>query len=145
MAAMSNATCDEEGYVTNDTIEHYVEGAQGGAGLIIVQFTSVMANSRGSKHHMGLHDDKYIPRLHDLTNEVKKYGARVALQFGHSGAPSRPMRLAGFKPGEQVVVAPSAVDMLRKQYLDQVDHVPSSRFSRPPLPQLHVFWAPFLE
>jgi 2,4-dienoyl-CoA reductase-like NADH-dependent reductase (Old Yellow Enzyme family)/thioredoxin reductase len=112
MACMSNQTCDEEGYVTNRTIEHYVERAKGSVGLIIVQFTSVMANARGSKHHMSLYDDKFIPGLRDLTNAVKKYDVRVALQLAHAGAPSRPMRLAGFSSGEQVVVAPSAVPNL---------------------------------
>jgi 2,4-dienoyl-CoA reductase-like NADH-dependent reductase (Old Yellow Enzyme family) len=102
MAPMSNSTCDEEGYITDRTIEHYVEKARGGAGLIIVSFASVMANARGSKHHVALHDDIFIPGLRKLTSAVKQYDARVALQFGHAGAPSRPMRLAGFKPGEQV-------------------------------------------
>ena len=97
MASMSNATCDEEGYVTGRTIEHYVERAKGGVGLIIVQFTSVMANARGSKHHMALYDDKFIPGLRDLTNAVKKYDTRVALQLAHAGAPSRPMRLTGLQ------------------------------------------------
>ena len=60
MASMSSATCDDEGYVTDRTIEHYVERARGGVGLIIVEFTSVMANARGSIHHMALYDDKFI-------------------------------------------------------------------------------------
>ena len=80
MASMSNSTCDDEGYITDRTIEHYVERAKGGVGLIIVQFTSVMANARGSKHHMALYDDKFIPKMRDLPHAVKKYGAKVAKQ-----------------------------------------------------------------
>ena len=112
MAAMSNSTCDDEGYVTDRTIEHYVERAKGDVGLIIVQFTSVMANARGSIHHMALYDDKFIPKMRDLPKAVKKYGARVALQLAHAGSPSRPMRLAGFSSGEQAAVAPSAIPNL---------------------------------
>jgi 2,4-dienoyl-CoA reductase-like NADH-dependent reductase (Old Yellow Enzyme family)/thioredoxin reductase len=112
MASMSNPTCDDEGYVTDRTIAHYVERAKGGVGLIVVQFSSVMANARGSKHHMALYDDKFLPKMRELPAAVKRYGVRVALQLAHAGAPSRPMRLAGFKEGEQAAVAPSAVPNL---------------------------------
>jgi 2,4-dienoyl-CoA reductase-like NADH-dependent reductase (Old Yellow Enzyme family)/thioredoxin reductase len=112
MPSMGNSTPDDEGYVTEKTIEHYVERAMGNFGLIVVQFTSVMANARGSQHHMSLYDDKFIPKLRALPVAVKKYGARIALQLAHAGSPSRLMRLAGFKEGDQVLVSSSAVPNL---------------------------------
>ena len=101
---------DDEGFVTEKAIDYYVERARGGVGLIIVKLTSVMANARGSKNHMALYDDKFIPRLHDLSTAVKRQGAKIALQLGHHGNnSSHPRRQEGFPPGEQVIVAPSPV------------------------------------
>ena len=112
MASMSTGTCDEEGYITDRTIEHYVARAKGGVGLVVVEFTSVMANARGSKHHMALYDNKFMRKIHELPDAVKKYDTKIALQLAHAGAPSRPQRLAGFREGDQVAVAPSAIPNL---------------------------------
>lgn len=110
MAAIGNRLADEEGYVTQRAIDYYVARAEGGVGLIIVKLTAVMANARGSKHHLALYDDKFIPRLRDLCRAVKAHGARVALQLGHHGNnASHPRRQQGFQKGEQVVVGPSPI------------------------------------
>ncbi len=110
MAAVGSSLADDEGHVTDRAIDYYVERAKGGVGLIIVKLTSVMANARGSKHHLAAYDDKFIPRLRDLASAVKGHGAHVALQLGHHGNnASHPRRQQGFPPGDQVVVGPSAV------------------------------------
>ncbi len=110
MAAVGSSLADDEGHVTDRAIDYYVERARGGVGLIIVKLTSVMANARGSRHHLAAYDNKFIPRLRDLASAVKGHGARVALQLGHHGNnASHPRRQQGFTPGDQVVVGPSPV------------------------------------
>ena len=110
MAAAGNAMADDEGFVTDRAIDYCVERAKGGVGLVIVKFTSVIANARGSRNHMAAFDDKFIPRLRDLSSAVQRHGARVALQLGHHGNDlSLPRRQSSFAPGEQPVVAPSPV------------------------------------
>ena len=110
MAAVGSSLADAEGYVTDRAIDYYVERAKGGVGLIIVKLTSVMKNARGSRNHLAAYDDKFIPRLGDLSRAIKGHGARVALQLGHHGNnASHPRRQQGFPPGEQVVVGPSPV------------------------------------
>ena len=110
MAAAGNAMADDEGFVTDRAIDYCVERAKGGVGLVIVKFTSVIASARGSRNHMAAFDDKFIPRLRDLSSAVQRHGARVALQLGHHGNDlSLPRRQSSFVPGEQPVVAPSAV------------------------------------
>ena len=110
MAAVGSSLADDEGYVTDRAIDYYVERAKGGVGLIIVKLTSVMKNARGSKNHLAAYDDRFIPRLRDLSRAVKGHGARIALQLGHHGNnASHPRRQQGFPPGEQVVVGPSPV------------------------------------
>ena len=52
MAAVGSSLADDEGFVTDRAIDYYVERARGGVGLIIVKLTSVMANARGSRHHL---------------------------------------------------------------------------------------------
>ena len=110
MAAIGNKLADDEGCVTDRAIDYYVERAKGGVGLIIVKLTSVMANARGSKNHLALYDDRFIPRLTDLAAAVHRQGAKVALQLGHHGNnASHPRRQKGFPPGDQVIVGPSPV------------------------------------
>ncbi len=110
MAAVGSSLADDEGFVTDRAIDYYTERAKGGVGLIIVKLTSVMKNARGSKNHLAAYDDKFIPRLRDLSGAVKGHGARVALQLGHHGNnSSHPRRQNGFQAGDQVVVGPSAV------------------------------------
>lgn len=110
MPAIGSKLADDDGYATDRAIDYYVERARGGVGLIIVKLTSVMANARGSKNHLALYDDRFIPRLSELAGAVKAVGARVALQLGHHGNnSSHPRRQSGFQAGEQVVVGPSEV------------------------------------
>ncbi|MFC1990899.1 FAD-dependent oxidoreductase [Chloroflexota bacterium] len=114
MAPMGTFSADEKGRPTERMIDYYVARADGGVGLIIVQFTAIMANARGGRYHLAIYDDSFISPLRELTQAVKSHGARIALQLAHHGAQlTEGGRLSGFGTGEQDVVAPSAVPYMK--------------------------------
>ena len=75
-----------DGHVSDEMIDYYVARARGGVGLIIVQATAVVPESKGtSTKWLNIFDDKYIPRLRQLSEAVKAHGAKIAIQLWHGG------------------------------------------------------------
>ena len=103
MPAIGTAFGDENGYVTRTLIDHLERRAQGGAALIIVEVTYVHLNGRYFLHQLGISDDKFIPKMRELTDAVHKHGTRIALQLQHAGRLAKSY-FTGMPP-----VAPSAV------------------------------------
>ena len=85
----------DDGFANDQIIAYYEERARGGVGLIITEVCA-MAYPRGanSVHQLGLSDDRYIPALRRLTDQVHRHGAKIAVQLVHHGkvSPSRYQR-----------------------------------------------------
>ncbi|HZK67897.1 MAG TPA: NADH:flavin oxidoreductase, partial [Chloroflexota bacterium] len=103
MAPMGNRYPSYYYQVTQRLRDYYVERAKGGAGLIIVQFTCVAPEGRGSFYLTGLWDDSFIPGLRALVEDIHEAGAKAAVQLAHAGAAGRSL-FTGTRP-----VAPSAI------------------------------------
>lgn len=73
------------GYVTEKHIEHYKARARGGAGLIIVEATSVQLNGRLSNDQLGIWSDEHIGGLRSIVEACHAHGAKVMLQIHHAG------------------------------------------------------------
>jgi len=87
MAPMATNSGTWDGCVSDEMIDYYVARAKGGVGLIIVQATAVVPESMGTTTKwLNIYDDKYIPRLRQLSEAVKAHGAKIALQLWHGGA-----------------------------------------------------------
>jgi 2,4-dienoyl-CoA reductase-like NADH-dependent reductase (Old Yellow Enzyme family)/thioredoxin reductase len=74
-----------QGHFTDQAVYYYGLRAQGGAGLIIIEASAVDYPIGRSVLNCAVSDDNYIPTLKKLTDEVHKYGTKVALQIMHSG------------------------------------------------------------
>jgi len=75
-----------DGHVSDEMIDYYVARAKGGVGLIIVQATAVVPESKGtSTKWLNIFDDKYIPGLQRLSDAVKAHGTKIAIQLWHGG------------------------------------------------------------
>lgn len=86
MAPMVTNSGTWEGHVSDEMIAYYIARAKGGAGLIIVQATAIVPESKGtSSKWLNVFDDKYIPGLKRLSEAVKAHGARIAIQLWHGG------------------------------------------------------------
>lgn len=105
MCAMGMNQSDH-GYVNDAVINHYVERAKGGVGLIIVEVTCVDTPlGLNTARMLVIDDDKYIPRMARLAEAIHKEGAKCVLQISHTGRGAR-RSIIGAQP-----VGPSAVAM----------------------------------
>ncbi len=90
------------GMVNEKLIRYYEARARGGAGLIIIGGCSV-DQAGGGPQMIGLHDDKFIPGLEQLTGTIKDAGAQIAAQLYQAGRYTH-RALTGVEP-----LAPSAI------------------------------------
>jgi len=89
MAPMGTHLQDKDGFVTQELIDYLEERSKGGAGLILVQFSSVVPG----QPTLGVYSDKQIEGLARLATAIKKHGCAAFLQISHLGAadPTRPV------------------------------------------------------
>ncbi len=85
LPAMDQNNCDD-GLITDETVAHYEERAQGGAGLLILE-TSAVAYPHGatSRHQPSLSHDGVIDGLARLADAVHAHGSRMVVQVNHHG------------------------------------------------------------
>src|SRR4029434_10354233 len=79
MPAMTTRTADEEGYVTDDTVAYYLARAQGGVGLITVEMASPKGPARHRRREVGLYDDRFLPGLTRLVDEIHRAGSKASI------------------------------------------------------------------
>ena len=84
-------------------IAFYAERAKGGAGMIVVGYSTVNELA-GNPGCLGAHSDDFIPGLKRLSRAIRENGARASIQLNHSGRYNHSLLLNGKQP-----VAPSAV------------------------------------
>jgi len=80
-----NTNYTQQGRLTDQAVYYYGLRAQGGAGLIILEGTVIAYPIARSVLQPSVSDDKYIPSLKKVVDEIHKYGTRVALQIIHAG------------------------------------------------------------
>lgn len=84
--AMGNALANKDGTVSEKDIHFYGARAKGGVGLIITECTIVDGRrGKGNTKQIGVYDDKFIPGLKALADEVHKYDGKIAAQIYHPG------------------------------------------------------------
>lgn len=105
MSPLATNFVGEGGVVTQRLIDYYAERARGGTGLIIIENANVdyPVGANGLRQ-LRIDRDSFIPGLSTLVQEVRDWGARVALQINHAGAATSTARTNGIQP-----VAPSPV------------------------------------
>ncbi|MFC1580995.1 FAD-dependent oxidoreductase [Thermodesulfobacteriota bacterium] len=82
-AMNTNYTC--QGQFTDQAVYYYGLRARGGAGLIILEGTVIAYPIARSVLQPSVSDDKYIPVLKKVVDEIHQHGTRVALQIIHAG------------------------------------------------------------
>ncbi|MBE0068368.1 FAD-dependent oxidoreductase [Thermoanaerobacterium thermosaccharolyticum] len=85
MTAMGNALANNDGTVSQRDINFYGARAKGGVGLIITECTIVDERGKGNTKQICVYDDRFIPGLKALADEVHKYGGKIAVQIYHPG------------------------------------------------------------
>jgi 2,4-dienoyl-CoA reductase-like NADH-dependent reductase (Old Yellow Enzyme family) len=103
MPPMTTRLSDEEGHVTDDTVNYYMVRVRGGVGLITVEMASPTREGRHRRRELGIYDDRFLPGLRRLTAAIKGGGAKASIQLGHGGGHTR-RDICGEAP-----IAPSAI------------------------------------
>jgi 2,4-dienoyl-CoA reductase-like NADH-dependent reductase (Old Yellow Enzyme family)/thioredoxin reductase len=76
-----------------ERMHNYLEArAKGGAGLIIVEYTSVEFARGFAGIGLFIDDDKYIPAFARTVKAVHKWGAKIGIQLAHVGDLMKPNR-----------------------------------------------------
>jgi len=120
---------DDSGCANEKLVQHYVERAKGGCGLICVEATAVTAGGRFCKTHMGLWEDAQIAGHKAITAGCHKYGSVVIIQLNHTGYTANPecgpaigpsaMKRQSFR-GEYTTIEMSIEDIheMQKNFVD---------------------------
>ena len=86
MSPMGSNTADPEGYCGERLRKYYAARAEGGAALLIMGSVAISwpvgsANFR----QVAISDDRFIPGLAAVADEVHVHGAKLAVQLQHAG------------------------------------------------------------
>ena len=82
MAPMCMGFGQFDGRVTPAMMDHYVERAKGGVGLIITEITRINdITGAASFGQMGITHDYQIPPLKEMADRIHSYGSKFLLSF----------------------------------------------------------------
>ena len=103
MPPMTTRLAEDDGRVTEQTIAYFRARAAGGVGLVTVEMASPEKVGRHRARELGIYDDRFLPGLTRLVEELHACGARASIQLGHGGGHTRE-DICGEPP-----IAPSAI------------------------------------
>src|SRR5262245_17156463 len=103
MPPMTTRLADDEAHVTDDSIAYYMARVRGGVGLNTVEMASPERAGRHRRRELGIYDDRFLPGLTRLGDEIHHGEAKASIQLGHAGGHTR-RDICGETP-----VAPSAI------------------------------------
>ena len=109
----------DDGIVTERNIEHYGLRAAGGAGLVIVEATSVMKEGRLAPFQLGIWSDDHIPGLNMIARAIKMQDAVAMIQIHHAG-------LITPESVSSIALAPSVSEenpRSRSMKIEEIEHV----------------------
>lgn len=97
-SATFDATANDSGAVTDNSVSLYRTLGQGQIGLIITGFAFVSSQGQAGPGQYGVHNDDMIPGLKRLVQAVHEGNSKIALQIAHSGINSRYLNAKGVIP-----------------------------------------------
>lgn len=118
--AMGTGRSGLDGFCTDNVIAYYTERSKGGFGLITVEVVGVDPLGRAIPEQIMLDDDKYIPRLQELTDSVHKYGAKIVPQLHHAGRETLEVIVGGQPVAPSAIPCPLMRSPVRELTLDEV-------------------------
>lgn len=136
---------NSDGTASAELIAYCRNLAASGAGLICIGETPVDEDrSYDHPNALNLGNDRVIPRLSALVEEVHRYGAKLTIEVNHAGASANPMLLKGkcplspspmpmymheaFRSTPVEIMDRAAMDQVKQNYLDAVGRVVTAGF-----------------
>jgi len=85
MPGLASFLIEDDGSITEHTIEHYRLRAAGGPAMVIMEACSVSPEGIVSPHQSRIYDDRFVEGLSKIAGAVKSEGAVPAVQIHHGG------------------------------------------------------------
>jgi 2,4-dienoyl-CoA reductase-like NADH-dependent reductase (Old Yellow Enzyme family)/thioredoxin reductase len=85
MPALASFLIEDDGSITDKTVEHYRRRAAGGPAMVIVEAHAVSEEGIVSLHQARICDDRFIEGLSRIARVMRSEGAIPAIQIHHSG------------------------------------------------------------
>ena len=85
MPGLASFLIEDDGTVTDKTVEHYRKRAAGGPAMVIVEACAVSPEGIVSEHQARIYDDRFLEGLSRIAGVMKSEGAVPALQIHHGG------------------------------------------------------------
>ena len=85
MPGLASFLIEDDGSITDKTIEHYRLRAAGGPGMVIVEACAVSPEGVVSPHQARIYDDRFIDGLSKIAKVIRGEGAVPAVQIHHGG------------------------------------------------------------
>ncbi len=85
MPALASFLIEDDGSITDKTVEHYRRRAAGGPSMVIVEAHAVSEEGIVSLHQARIFSDRFIEGLSRIARVMKSEGALPAIQIHHSG------------------------------------------------------------
>ncbi|MBU3215789.1 NAD(P)/FAD-dependent oxidoreductase [Clostridium estertheticum] len=106
MTSMGNHLGNIDGTMSKADIAFYGARAKGGVGVIFTEVSMVEeSRGRGNLCQISVADDKYIPGLKELADEIHKYNSKIVIQIYHPGRQG-----ISAVNGNLPMLAPSAIE-----------------------------------
>lgn len=85
MPALASFLIENDGSITDKTIEHYRKRASGGPAMVIVEAHAVSPEGIVSNHQARIYEDRFTDGLFRIASVIRAEGAVPAVQFHHAG------------------------------------------------------------
>ncbi|MEE9611080.1 MAG: FAD-dependent oxidoreductase [Desulfatiglandales bacterium] len=85
MPGLASFLIEDDGSMTDKTIEHYRKRAAGGPAMVIVEACAVSHEGIVSLHQARIHDDRFLEGLSQIASVMKSEGSVPAVQLHHGG------------------------------------------------------------
>jgi len=85
LPALASFMIEDDGSITEKTVNHYRLRAAGGPAMVITEACAVSQEGIVSNHQARIHDDRFIKGLSKIARAIKFKGAIPAIQLQHAG------------------------------------------------------------
>ena len=85
MPGLASFLIEDDGTITDKTIEHYRRRASGGPAMVIMEASAVSPEGIVSPHQARIYDDRFIEGLSRIAAVIKSEGGVPAIQLHHGG------------------------------------------------------------
>jgi 2,4-dienoyl-CoA reductase-like NADH-dependent reductase (Old Yellow Enzyme family)/thioredoxin reductase len=85
MPGLASFLIEDDGSITDKTVEHYRNRAAGGLAMVIVEACAVSPEAIVSPHQARIYDDRFIEGLARIAQVIRAEGVVPAVQLHHGG------------------------------------------------------------